>query len=89
MHRRLRRLDLSLGKSTFPASACVILTVAPQFGKIGNSSCCPGSIIRETYFVWSLVSDIYGKETGDEVTHYFLARTRDPLAVGILKSKFV
>ena len=45
--------------------------------------------VQETYFVWSLVSEIYGKEKGGEVTHYFLARTRDLLAVGISKSKFV
>ena len=77
MHQRLRRLDRSLGKSTFPASACVILTAAPQFGKIGNSSSWK---CQETYFVWSFVSEIYGKETGDEVTHYFLASVHDPLA---------
>ena len=94
MHRRLRRLDRSLGKSTFPASACVILTAAPQFGKIRmetahvvRKSC--KYHVQETYFVWSLVSEIYGKEKGGEVTHYFLARTRDLLAVGISKSKFV
>ena len=38
--------------------------------------------MQETYFVWSFVSEIYGKETGDEVTHYFLASVHGSLAVG-------
>ena len=88
MHRRLRRLDRSLGKSTFPASACVILNAAPQFGKIGNSSCGPKIQswkyhMQETYFAGVSVSEIYGKEKGDEVSHYLLASVHDPLAVGI------
>ena len=92
MHRRLRRLDRSLGKSTFPASAAYFSL--RQFGKIGMDSAhvvrksCKYHV-QETYFVWSLVSEIYGKEKGGEVTLYFLARTRDLLAVGISKSKFV
>ena len=45
--------------------------------------------MQETYFVWSFVSEIYGEETGDEVTHYFLAIVHDPLAVRTSKSNFV
>ena len=64
MHRRLRRLDRSLGKSTFPASACVILTAAPQFGKIGMETAHVVQKswkyhMQEIYFVWSFVSEIY------------------------------
>ena len=45
--------------------------------------------MQETYFAGVSVSEIYGKETGDEVTHYFLASVHDPLAVKTSKSKVV
>ena len=45
--------------------------------------------MQETYFAGVSVSEIYGKETGDEVTHYFLAIVHDPLAVRTSKNNFV
>ena len=39
--------------------------------------------MQETYFAGVSVSEIYGKEKGDEVSHYLLASVHDPLAVGI------
>ena len=34
--------------------------------------------VQETYFVWSLVSEIYGKEKGGEVTLYFFSQDPRP-----------